>query len=108
MRSGLLNKRAAFERRMLVDDNAGGNTEAWAPLVTVWAQFAPERGRERIQAGRLDAALAGVLRIRSSIESRGIVVTDRATIDGHVYNIRSIANPDQRGRVLELAIESAV
>ena len=105
MRAGDLNKRATFELLTRTSDGGGGWTEAWGSPLKVWAQFSPERGRERIQAGRVADNAAGVLRIRSSSQSRAITTQHRVTVDGAVWNIRSITNPDQRNDMLELTLE---
>lgn len=106
MLAGLLNKRARFERLERVPSGAGGYSEQWVEHATVWAQFSPERGRERVQQGRIASAFAGVLRIRSSVTARAITQAHRVVLDGVTYNIRSIANPDQRGDMLEMVIET--
>lgn len=105
MRAGDLNKRVTFERMTRVPDGGGGWTQAWGDPLTVWAQFSPERGRERIKAGRVADAMAGVLRIRSSTQSRALTPSHRVTVDGMVWNVRAIANPDQRNVMLEMTVE---
>lgn len=107
MRAGDLNKKATFETLTRTPDGGGGFTEIWGSPLTVWAQFSPERGRERIQAGRVADALAGVLRIRSSSRTRAITTQHRVLLDGRYWNIRSAANPDQRNDMLELTIEAS-
>lgn len=106
MRAGTLNKRARFEALVRVPDGAGGYTEEWQPAMTVWAGFSPERARERIQAGRIETAFAGVLRIRSSTQAREITQQHRVTVDGVTYGIKSNANPDQRNDMLEFSVEA--
>lgn len=107
MKAGLLNTLAQFEALTSVADGAGGYTEVWTPYLQAWAQFSPERARERVQGGRLESAFAGVLRIRSSIAARQITQKHRVAVDGVTYNIRSNANPDQRNDMLEFSIEVA-
>lgn len=106
MRAGDLNKRARFEALVRTPDGGGGNDETWQPVATVWAQFSPERARERLQAGRLESAFAGVLRIRSSTTTRQITQQHRVVLDGVIYDIKSVANPDQRNDMIEMSIES--
>ncbi|MGX9392564.1 phage head closure protein [Nitrobacteraceae bacterium UC4446_H13] len=106
MRAGSLNKRATFQRFTSVSDGAGGVTETWSDFVAVWAQFSPERAREKIQQGRIADNQAGALRVRSSSTTRQIGPTYRVVLDGVTYNIRSVVNPDQRNDMLEFAIET--
>lgn len=108
MRAGNLNKRARFDGPTTVSDGAGGTTETWAEAMTVWAQLSPERGRERIQAGRIETELGAVLRIRSSEEARLITTKHRVTVDGQLYNITAISNPDQRNSMIEMTLQSVL
>lgn len=106
MLAGSLNKRARFERLERVPAGAGGYSEQWVEELTVWAQFSPERGRERVQQGRVSSDFAGVLRVRSSVGARTITQAHRVVLDGIVYNIRSISNPHQRNDMLEMVLET--
>lgn len=97
--------RVVFERSTTAPDGAGGQSLIWSELYACRGKFTPERGRERLAAGRLEASLAGVLRVRGSIAARGLTEEDRVLVDEVVYQIRSIANPDQRNRYLEMSVE---
>jgi SPP1 family predicted phage head-tail adaptor len=108
MRAGNLNKRVVFESAQSSDDAGGGNVVTWTNFATVWGGFSPERGRERLEAGRVEGASMGVLRVRSSSQTRQITTAYRVKIDGVPYNIRSIENPDQRNRGLEMLVEKGV
>lgn len=108
MRAGNLVKRVTFQREATVDDDGGGQSVSWADisgLVRVSASFAPERGRERLEAGRLEAAVAGRLWMRSFALARTITEKDRVMIDDVPYVIRSIVNPDGRNIELEMTVE---
>lgn len=106
MKAGTLNKRATFQSEVSVPDGAGGSTLSWQDYVTVWAQLSPERAREKIQQGRIADASAGVLRVRSSTATRLIDATYRVLVDGVTYNVRGVANPDQRNDMLEFPVET--
>lgn len=106
MRAGSLNKRATFQRFTETADGAGGVTVAWSDFATVWAQYSPERAREKIQQGRIADNQAGALRVRSSTTTRQVDPTFRVMLDGVLYNIRSVVNPDQHNDMLEFAIET--
>ena len=107
---GALRDRATFQAETQVPDGGGGHQLGWADVAgctNIPANFAPERGRERLSGDRLQVALGGVLRVRSSSETRVITERHRVSISGTVYNIRSVANPDRRGRYLEMTVERA-
>ena len=108
MRAGRLNKRVTFQRLARDDDGGGGGAKAWVPLLTVWGSYAPERGRERLEAGRVSSAIGGVLTVRSSTQTRAVTSADRVLIDEVPHQIRSAANPDQRSRSIEMIVESGV
>lgn len=108
MGAGQLRKRVTFEEPVAIADGAGGHATEWMWPLTVWGAIMPERGRERLQAGRLESPVAGILRIRSSSQVRTITEAHRATIDGVPYQIRSIVNPDSRGKYLDMVVERGV
>ncbi|WP_319528982.1 phage head closure protein [uncultured Cohaesibacter sp.] len=104
MRAGTLNKRVTFNEPLHSIDASGGLVEAWGDDLTVWGGFRPERGREQQENGRLQASVSGILRVRSSSETRAIGEHWRVLIDGEDYSIQSITNPDQRNRELEIIV----
>lgn len=105
MAAGSLRRRAAFKRQDETPDGAGGFTIDWTTVTTVWASLMPERGSERIEGGRLEANLGAVLRVRSSATTRAITESYKVTIDSVDYQIRSISNPDQRNKFIEMTVE---
>ena len=108
--AGALRDRVTFQAETQVSDGYGGYELGWADVagcVNISANFAPERGREKLAGDRLQVSLAGVLRVRSSSETRVITEQHRVQIGGVPYNIRSVSNPDRRGRYLEMTVERA-
>lgn len=108
MRAGRLNKRVTFQREVQVSDTAGGFAKSWQDLITVWSAFILDRGNEGVSNDRTRAAQTGKLQVRSSSDSRVITPADRVIISGEAYQIRSIINPDQRNKMLELVVEGGV
>ena len=111
MRAGLLRRRVTFQRETIVSDGGGGGTASWsniAGLASISAHFRPERSRERLEAGRIEAAVAGTLRMRSFVQSRSITTADRVIIDLVPYEIRAITNPDGMNIELEMTVERGV
>lgn len=104
-RIGSLRSRVTFQAASYAADGGGGSAVSWSDVVTVWGQFMPARGRERVNAGRLEDNDSGVLMVRSSSEVTGITTEHRVTVDGVAYNIRSITNPDRRSRFLEMVVD---
>lgn len=94
-----------FERSVTAPDGAGGQSVGWGVIYSCRGKFTPERGRERLAAGRVEASLAGVLRVRSCVSARDVSEADRVLIDDVVFQILSISNPDQRNKYLEMSVE---
>jgi SPP1 family predicted phage head-tail adaptor len=107
MPAGRLRKRIIFESETRVDDVGGGYVLGWEHKLTVWGEFRPERGRERLDAGRLAEALGGIVTVRASDAASAITEGDRAIIDDEPYQIRS-AVTDQRNRLVEMTVEKGV
>ncbi|MEH6727889.1 MAG: phage head closure protein [Hyphomicrobiales bacterium] len=105
MAAGALRALVVFERKVTGPDGAGGQSVEWGAVYSCRGKLMPARGREQIEAGRMEASLAAVLRVRSSVDGRGLTEADRVRINDVVYQIRSISNPDQRNRYLELSVE---
>lgn len=106
---GKLRDRVTFERQAAGSDDFGNTaTGTWATFTEVYGGFAPESVSERLEAGRLEAAVAGRLMVRSTAKTRAITEADRVVIDGTTYNIRSIVNRDRRNYMLEMTVERGV
>jgi head-tail adaptor len=112
--AGKYQHRARFERRPSPGADRYGNQLAkdWQPVLTVWAAFRPEFGREAIAAGRPEATLRGVMTVRRSgstdtINTDDRVVFQRAPFAGLVFQITSIL-PVPGSREIEMTLVSGV
>ena len=105
MTAGLRRKRVTFQQKTKVPDGGGGFAPGWSDVVSPIVRFQPERGRERVESGRVSAELTGILTVRSSKKTRTITEAHRVLIHKVPYQIRSISNPDQRNRDLEMTVE---
>jgi SPP1 family predicted phage head-tail adaptor len=108
MRAGRLRDRVSFQAKQSTPDGAGGSTVGWVEQFTRWGQVIEDKGRERVEGGRLASPFSAVLSIRSSTQARQITTAWRCVIKGEAWNIRSIGNPDRRNQRLELVIERGV
>jgi SPP1 family predicted phage head-tail adaptor len=106
--AGRLDRRCLFETRDTTPDDYGNVTSGgWTPIGTFWAQLTFERGRERMEAGRMESAVGATLKLHSSATTRSIAAADRVTIDGESYAIRAVWLPPRSG-VIEMTIEKGV
>ena len=111
MTAGRLRARVAFERREDIDDGAGNpQSGAFAEVYRCAAEIAPKLGGEEVQAARLAGRQPFLVTVRAcrALEKLGADWRLRDVRNGMLYNIRAIANPDQRGVYLELLVESGV
>lgn len=108
MPAGRLNKRCTFQSATLVDDGGGGSSTTWVDGVTVWGGLVVERGRERVEAGRLVGDTGGLLIVRSSSVTKAIGLDTRVSIDGEIWNIRSNENEDQHDKFRSMVVEKGV
>jgi SPP1 family predicted phage head-tail adaptor len=111
MQAGELRHRLRFEARVTQDtDQYGGAVTDWAEQFTVAAAVKAKFGGEAVTAARLDGRQPLIVTVRQSSDTRQITTDWRATdiYSGDVLNIRSIADPDDRGQWLEMLTEKGV
>lgn len=114
MEAGAFSERVRFERLSAASADAYGNVfgGSWAALVTCWAAFRPQFGRESLEAGRLESTLSGVVRVRRFAATESVTAEDRVVFvagpyAGRTANIRSIV-PTMDNRAIEMTIEEGV
>jgi SPP1 family predicted phage head-tail adaptor len=106
--AGHLRDRVTFERLVAGADGYGNTVNAWADLLTVWADILEAPGREAIAAGRLESSRAATMRVRRSTATLAITSADRVQARGRVWNIRSIGDVGRDRAMLEMVIEAGV
>lgn len=108
--AGSLRERVRFESPTPQDDDYGNSVEGWTDEFTVAAQIKPLKGGENVMAARLGGVQPVVIIVRSSSQTRQIS-TDWRVVDarkGTVFNVRSIANMDERNRFLDIIAQAGV
>lgn len=90
MRAGTLRERIAIERAVTGADGYGNTVTGWTVHLSVWADFRETVGRERLAAGRAEAASTATVRIRSSDATRALTAADRIVARGVTWQIRGI------------------
>lgn len=109
MRAARLRYIVSFQRLDTTADVYGNvSSGGWSEVFETRGDLRETRGRERVEAGALQAPMSAILMVRSDTLTRGVTESDSAVIDGVRWNIRSIANPDQRSRWLEMTVERGV
>jgi SPP1 family predicted phage head-tail adaptor len=107
-RAGLMRDRVTLQVEQEAPDGGGGYVLAWHDVATVWGHLTEERGRERLESGRIEGALGAVLKVRHSADTERVNPGWRAVIDGVEYNITSVSQPDRRNRVVEMTVVRGV
>ncbi len=109
MQAGRLRHRVVFESFAGTDDGFGNKVGPWVAFLTEYGDLRDTPGKERVAAGRLEAAATGTLRLRQS--SLTLAITEAHRVRDHrgrLWNIRGIADPSSRGEVLEMLLERGV
>lgn len=108
MRSGQLRERITIQRQTETVDEYGNVTGAWVDHLTVWADIRETPGKEKVEAGRVEASRTATIRVRRSSQTAAITEADRVQARGVAWNIRSIAQVDRAGAMLEFLAETGV
>lgn len=92
-----LRRRVTIEQPLLTTADGGGQTVAWSPVATVFAEVRASTGREQLTADALTGTVTHKIRMRH----RADVTADmRITWNGRIFNIRAVLDPDDRRRWL--------
>jgi SPP1 family predicted phage head-tail adaptor len=109
--AGQRNRRLIFRAPTAVSDGAGNFTSGWTNRFTVWARVQPRAGGETVQAERLSGRQPYTIIVLQSTDTLQIT-TGWSAVDAHdatkVFNIRTIANMDERNYELEMLAETGV
>jgi SPP1 family predicted phage head-tail adaptor len=102
---GKMRDRVSIEQEVRISDGQGGSETSWSITDTVWARVSPLRGKEKLEAMKIEAQQIYTVMIRG-----GVTVTPQHRLGwgDKILNIRSVSNPDEKGRFLELMCEEGV
>jgi head-tail adaptor len=112
--AGQRNQRVRFERRLSPGDDGYGNPRpvGWSALLTCWAAFRPQFGREQMEAGRLESGLRGTLTVLAFAGTRAVTAADRAVFVAGPYAGRELqivsVVPTPDGSEIEFALQDGV
>lgn len=106
--AGRLRERITVQRLVTGSDGYGNERTGWADLLSCWADVRETLGKERVEAGRVEAANTATIRIRASTASRGITAADKIIARGQPWNIRSIVPVGNDNAMLDILCERGV
>ncbi|SPF80833.1 head-tail adaptor protein [Pseudoprimorskyibacter insulae] len=102
MSAPVLNRKLVLEAASQVPDGAGGATEAWGVLGTMWAELRPGSGRER----STDAGLLALSSYRITVRAAPAGATNRPKPGqrfregARLFRIIAVSEADRAGRYL--------
>ncbi|CAD0185267.1 Bacteriophage head-tail adaptor [Ruegeria sp. THAF57] len=102
MKPPRLNRKLVLEAPVRSADGAGGYTETWAALGTVWAEVTARSGSERQIAGVPVSRVGYRIVVRGAPEGSAMRPTpdQRFTEGPRRFVIRAVAERDPRGQYL--------
>lgn len=110
MQAGKLRDRVTFQRQASETDDYGNVRGAFEnlPNGTVWADVRETPGKERVEAGAVEAMRTATIRVRHSSFTAGITPADRVVARGEIWNIRSATLIGRRPEIVEFLCETGV
>lgn len=87
--SSMLSERVTIQRAVRTSDGAGGFTQAWGTLYTVWAAIEGQSGDELLRAERVQAQQQYKVRVRAA-EVPDLRPSDRLVWGTMLLNIRAL------------------
>jgi len=105
-----LRDRVSLEKREEIDDGYGGVVGQWVTQFERNACILLSKGGETVIAARLQSVQPALIIVRYDAETAAITAAWRLieTRSGTVYNIRTVADMERRGRFITMLCESGV
>lgn len=105
-----LSRRLVLERRDVQPDGSGGVIAVWNAVGSVWAEVEARSGQEDFIAGRSVSRVRYRIRMRAAPAGAPFrPVPDQRFREGkRVFDIRTVAEADRRGRYLEIMAEEGI
>ena len=102
---GNLRQRVVIQQLTRTDDGAGGYTETWAAIATVFADVYPLKGNERYEAQQVQANLSHRVTIRYRA---GVEPSMRLQYGTRILTIEAVIDPEERHRELILMCSEVI
>lgn len=96
-----LHSRAIFQRRVIITDSAGNQTESYQDMAEVWADLKSRSANRRATAGQEHLAVTHriIVRYRENLKTaRRILIGDR------VFSIDTVLDPGEKRRILHFSV----
>lgn len=109
--AGRQREKLLFQSPDNVADEYGNEQTGWADEFMTAAELIPLKGGEPVLAARLSGVQPFIIRIRSCVAARAVTTAWRAVDQrnqARTFNIRSIANMDQKNAWLDIMVDQGV
>lgn len=84
---GVARIRADLEAKVLTGDGGGGFSESWECYASVWIWLSPERGEERLEAGRIESRVLYRVTLRRRTD---VSANHRLRIGSRIFAVRAL------------------
>ncbi|KZL94364.1 phage head closure protein [Clostridium magnum] len=106
MKISSLNKRITLQKLVEVENEANENVLVSQDFKTIWASIAPVKGREYLEAKKIQAELTYKITIRYA---KDITPDMQIRYGERIFNIKDIIDPFEKHELLEImCIEKVV
>ena len=97
-----LNRALVLEGAVRTADGAGGFTEVWTALGTLWAEVAPGSGNDTLGEERMLSAVPYRITVRAAAQGSASrpVAGQRFREGGRLFLIKAVTERDPQGRYL--------
>ncbi len=99
---GALRHRVVLEAPAGSSDGAGGTSQSWSAVATLWAAIEPLSGSESFEADRVSGRITHRLVLRYRL---GVVPGMRLRLDTRIFEIRAVLDIGEGRRLLECSAE---
>lgn len=97
----------ALQRLTRTPDGAGGATEAWADVATIWCDVKPLRASEQERQGAVRALSVYQFSADAmTVAAHSTTTADRLAWSGRVFNIRELRTPKSSVPDIDLIAET--
>lgn len=90
LNAGDRNRLVVFQRATVTTDAMGGEVKTWGNYVSAYADVSYGTGQERRAAVQEGGSQAATLRVLRNALTAALLITDRASFDGGLWDLTSI------------------
>jgi len=115
--SSRLRHRLTLQQETDTTDGAGGSQRSWSDVVDLWAEIIPAigggsgttktAGKKIVFGGQIEAEISHRILLR--YQSSPVITTSmRLVYESRIFNIKYVANVEERKDMLELLVQEGI